>query len=64
MRERKYHIGVREVHVSTMLVHATSKEDAIRKVKDGEGEEVLLEYSHTLDPDIWTVEPASQDRKI
>lgn len=45
----KYTVEVREVHVSSMEVEADSPEDAREKFKDGEGEEILCEYSHTLD---------------
>ena len=55
----KFLVQVREVHVSTLEVEATSKEDALDQVRrDGTdaGEEINLEYSHTLDSDNWTVE--------
>jgi len=42
-------VGVREVHVSTREVEAKNAEEAKRKVLDGAGEEVLCEYSHTMD---------------
>lgn len=52
----RFLVGVREVHVSTMEIEAESPEEAMRLVKDGAGREVMCEYSHTLDPDLWTVE--------
>ncbi len=54
----KFHVNVREVHVSTREVKAESAEEAIRKVKDQDAEEVVCEYSHTLGEDTWTVEEA------
>jgi hypothetical protein len=52
----RFLVGVREVHVSTVEVEAESPEEAMRLVQDGDGEEIMREYSHTLDPDLWTVE--------
>lgn len=52
----KFHVAVREVHVSTMEVEADGAKDAILKIKDGDGEEIMCEYSHTLSEDTWTVE--------
>jgi predicted transcriptional regulator YheO len=51
-----YRVGVREVHVSTREIDAESPEEALDKVQEDEGEEVMCEYSHTLDRDVWTVE--------
>ena len=51
---RYFLVGVREVHVSTILIEAYNKEEAKRLV--GEGEEIYLEYSHTLDQNLWSVE--------
>lgn len=52
----KFFVLVREVHVSYMLVEADTKESALAKVADGEGERRMMEYSHTLDKETWTVE--------
>jgi len=54
----KFHVNVREVHVSTHEVEAESAEEAIRKVKNQESDEITCEYSHTLGEDTWTVEEA------
>jgi len=54
----KFTVLVREVHVSHREVTASSKEEALRMVKDGDGDETYLEYSHTLDTDTWQVEEA------
>ena len=54
----KYTVLVREVHISHMEVEADSPEEAIEKVKEGEGDEATCEYSHTLDDDTWSVDDA------
>ncbi len=58
----KFHVHIREVHVSTREIEAESAEEALRIIVDGEedGEEVMCEYSHTLDPDTWTLESAEE----
>lgn len=43
-----YLVGIREVHVSTVEVEADSEEEALEIAAEGESEEVMLEYSHTL----------------
>jgi hypothetical protein len=53
-----YYVHKREVHVSTVRVEAASEAEAIEKAKGDDGEEVMCEYSHTLDSDTWTVEEA------
>ena len=50
----KYHVGIREVYVSTREVEADSKEEALEKA--GGSNEVIHEYSHALNKDYWTVE--------
>lgn len=54
----KYTVLVREVHVSHMVVEADSPEEAIKKIKDGDGDEATCEYSHTLDSETWSVDDA------
>lgn len=54
----KYTVLVREVHVSHMVVEADSPKEAIKKIKDGDGDEALCEYSHTLDSETWSVDDA------
>lgn len=53
-----YIVSVREVHVQQVKVEAASEDEAKTKVVEGEGEYLddKLEYSHTLDKDLWTVE--------
>jgi hypothetical protein len=59
---RKYLVGVREVHIQTIEILATSEKEAIRKVAEGNDnqEEISLDYSHTLDEAAWTVEEAGK----
>jgi len=56
MKEKKpFVVLVREVHVSSRVVYATSPENAIEAVNNEEDEEeIACEYSHTLDPNTWT----------
>ena len=51
-------VSVREVHVQPYRVAAETPEEAVRLVADGGGDalDAGFEYSHTLDPDTWTVE--------
>ena len=51
-----YRVGVQEVHVSTIVIEAASKNEALQLVSDGEGDELILEYSHTLDENLWSAE--------
>lgn len=52
----KYTVTVKEIHDSYVEVEADSPEQALEKVKNGEGDEVCLEYNSTLDQfDIWNV---------
>lgn len=54
-------LAVREVWVQLFEIEAESKEDAKTRVHRGEGTAVdnSLEYSHTLDPETWTVDEDS-----
>ena len=51
-------VSVREVHIQGVKLEAKNREEAIRRVRLGEGLYLdnCLEYSHTLDPESWTVE--------
>jgi hypothetical protein len=51
-----YIIGIREVHVSTVSVEADSEEEALDLAVDGAGEEIILEYSHTMDREHFSIE--------
>lgn len=50
-----YRVGIREVHVSQRLVWARDEEEALGIAGD-QGEEEIVEYSHTMSKDTWTVE--------
>ena len=56
---KKFIVSVREVHVQGYAIEAKNKDDAISRIAhEGEGDilEDRFEYSHTLDPETWTVE--------
>ena len=55
----KFYVMIREVHISTRLVEAANVEEALHDA--GGADEVCCEYSHTLDPDCWTVEEHKDD---
>lgn len=56
----KYLVGIREVHVNTVeveLPEGASEEEIKQAAADNSGSQsVLDEYSHSLDPDVWSVE--------
>ena len=56
--KKAFVVGVREVYVQPYRVVAETPEEAVRLVADGEGDilDADFEYSHTLNPDTWTVE--------
>lgn len=58
--KKAFIVYVREVHIQPYRVLAETPKEAIRLVSDGDGEilDCCLEYSHTLDPDTWTLEEA------
>jgi len=45
---KTFNVSIREVHVLTMVVDADTEEEAIALAHDGKGEELMVEYSHTL----------------
>lgn len=51
----KYIVDRPELHYQSVEIKASSPEEAIQKVNDGEGRELNLEYSHTLELDNWKV---------
>ena len=55
---KKYCIGVREVWIQLVTIEAESEVEAIDAIAGGDGEQAEegIEYSHTLDPETWTVE--------
>jgi hypothetical protein len=61
---KKFIVLVREVHVQQINVEADNLDEAIKIVEDGGGAMVdgTLEYSHTLDPEFWTVYDFDTDK--
>lgn len=51
----KFFVEMREVHVQTVSVTAETPMEAIKKVEEGEGDYVTMEYSHTMDSESWSV---------
>jgi len=47
---KKFTVERPEVHISFVEVEAETAEEAFDLVYEGEGEEVALRYSYTLDP--------------
>ena len=57
---KTYTVTRPEVHYSYVQVEASSPEDALKRVQDGEGEETSCEYSHTLDGEqLWDVKESA-----
>lgn len=56
----KFIVTTREVWTQGVAIEADTSLAAINLVATGEGEPIdsLFEYSHTLDPAAWTVEPS------
>jgi len=52
-----YRVCVKEVHNQYIWIDADSVDEAVRKVQEGEGDELgVAEYDYTLDTEQWTVE--------
>lgn len=49
--KKRYTVCLKEVWHSYRDVEAESEEEALQLIQEGEGEEVLCEYSHTTDDD-------------
>lgn len=56
-----YIVAQAELWYSYRKVEATSAEEAKQMVSKGEGEEINLEYSHTLDSNNWKVEESKDE---
>ena len=58
MTKKRYIVRRYERWIQGVWINAESKEEAIRLVAEGEGEDDqdLFEYSDTLDPDNWTAD--------
>ena len=52
---KTYTITVKEIHDSYVEIQANSPQEALEKVKNGEGCEVDCEYHSTLDSSTWNV---------
>lgn len=53
----RFAIKIKEVHYATIVVEAKSAAEALCLAQEEleKGEELSVEYSHTLDPDEWIV---------
>jgi len=62
----KYIVNVREVHTQMVEIEAKDENDAKQNVREGKGTYLddTLEYSHTLDPDGWTVELSKDEPTV
>jgi len=49
--KRLYKVELNEIHCATFEVEATSEQDAVDRILDGEGELIHTEYSYTPDND-------------
>lgn len=60
---KTYRVFVKEVWVQAFDIEAESKEEAIKLITEGDGDIVQdeLDYSHSLDPDTWTVEELDEN---
>lgn len=58
MDKKEYRVTVREVHHQDFLIKATSADEARKLVYHGDGDidEGSFVYSHSLDPETWTIE--------
>lgn len=51
----KYTVTVKEIYDSYVEIEAESPEEALKKVREGEGDEVDQEYHSTMDSSHWDV---------
>jgi hypothetical protein len=58
-----YWVERMERHAAIILIEAESIEDAIKKVKDDEGDEQEVVYVETMDSDTWNVFEEVSDGK-
>ena len=59
----KFIVSVREIHIQPVEIEAENKEEAVMKVREGDGEYLNGgEFSEVLDPETWTVEPVEAAR--
>ena len=62
----KFIVFKREVHVQGYEVEAKDEGEALHKAVEDEGDliEERVEYSHTLDPETWTVEKVGEEANL
>jgi hypothetical protein len=55
---KKFTVTTKEIYDQSYIVKANNKDDAIKKVKDGDGEidEASFEYNRIMSSRFWTVE--------
>lgn len=57
----KFLVRKPEIHIATYIVEANNDKEAMEIVKndytDERCEEIEFEYSHTMDTDLWDIEP-------
>lgn len=57
MEKKKFKVVTKEIWEQEYLIEASSKEEAIELVANGNEQEVTpMEYHSTLDKDQWTIE--------
>ncbi len=56
MKKKLFIVGVREVHISSRQIEAVDETEAVNKISQGEGKEIMCEYPHNLCSNNWTVE--------
>ena len=53
----KYIVLVKEIHTQKVVIEANSKEEAVMRVREGEGDfRHETQYVSTMEPDTWIVE--------
>lgn len=57
----KYLVGIREIHLHTVMVEAKDEQEALEKAGDGDiiNDDIDLEYVRSLDHEHWSVESVS-----
>lgn len=61
---KTYIVQIREVHISHREVEAESAKEALEQAGFLQGEETFREYSHALDPRLWTVQEKGSNELI
>ena len=58
----RYTVTVKEIYDSYVEIEAESPEEALKKVRGGEGDEVDQEYYSTMDSSTWDVSEPHQEQ--